>query len=270
MAHHAAALEHIAVVRDRERHLGVLFHEQHVYAVVADLADDLRDLVNHHRRKTNRRLVEQQDARGTHQRARNGHHLLLSAAKRSGWRSKPRLQSREQRHATFHVPRYVMHFVTRIGAQLEVLAHRHLAEQAPALRHHGQAPHDDMVWLHSGDVVTEQVHPALVRMEQSAHAFHERRLAGPVCANQGHDLPPQDAQADVAQRRHHAVGGLQLTDLEARAFSRHELSPDRPSARRGPHGSGRACRLRAAGHDEGRAGGRKSASRPSYCVRPVG
>src|SRR5439155_23824139 len=58
LEHDLAGLEHIAAVGDLERHVGVLFDQQHRRALAVDLADDLEDPRHHHRSEAERRLVE--------------------------------------------------------------------------------------------------------------------------------------------------------------------------------------------------------------------
>src|SRR5262245_5629813 len=70
----------IAAVRELQRVERVLLHQEHGELLLAvELADRAEDLANDQRRQAERRLVEQQQPRPAHQRARDRQHLLLAA-----------------------------------------------------------------------------------------------------------------------------------------------------------------------------------------------
>src|ERR1041384_1014581 len=80
--HDAAVLQHVAVVRDRERGGGALLHDHDGDAeLVPDLHDARIQVFDHDRREPEREFVDQQQLRGAHQRARDRQHLPLSAGK---------------------------------------------------------------------------------------------------------------------------------------------------------------------------------------------
>ena len=83
-AHDLAGFEHIAAVGNRQRQRRHLIDQQDRDALVAQFGEHVEQLVDHRRRKPQRRLVEQQNARLRHQPARNGQHLLLAAGKQPG------------------------------------------------------------------------------------------------------------------------------------------------------------------------------------------
>src|SRR5262249_12868745 len=58
--HDPANFQHVAVVRDVERHVGVLLHQQHGDTLLpVDPDDDLEDLLHELRREAKRGLIEQ-------------------------------------------------------------------------------------------------------------------------------------------------------------------------------------------------------------------
>src|SRR5690606_14341780 len=78
--HDAPVLEHVAVVGDGQRHLGVLLDDEEGQPLlVAQALDQREDLGDDERREPERRLVEQDEARLRHQRAADHQHLLLAA-----------------------------------------------------------------------------------------------------------------------------------------------------------------------------------------------
>src|SRR3989441_3015709 len=75
----APVLHHVPVLRDPERHRGVLPGEQGGHPRPAGQpAHDLEDLVHQHRREPHRGLVEQHEPGPRHERAADRHHLLRS------------------------------------------------------------------------------------------------------------------------------------------------------------------------------------------------
>ena len=78
-----SVLEDIRRVRELESLGGVLFDEEDRRSLVTDLADDLEDRLDEHRRETHRGLVEEQQTRAAHQRSGDREHLLLTPRERA-------------------------------------------------------------------------------------------------------------------------------------------------------------------------------------------
>src|SRR5574337_1261341 len=79
----ARVLEHVDPVRVRQREGDVLLAQQHGQRRgLAQRLQRLRQLLEDHRRQAQRRLVEDQQIRLHHQRARDRQHLLLAAGER--------------------------------------------------------------------------------------------------------------------------------------------------------------------------------------------
>ena len=66
-------------MREGQRRLDVLLHEEDRHAAPIDLAQDVEDGLDEARREAERRLVEDQERRTRHERAPDRHHLLLTA-----------------------------------------------------------------------------------------------------------------------------------------------------------------------------------------------
>src|SRR6478609_596435 len=75
----ATTLQDVAVLRDRQRHGGVLLDQQDRGALAVDVEDDVADGLDDLRREAEARLVEQQHRRLRHHRAADREHLLLAA-----------------------------------------------------------------------------------------------------------------------------------------------------------------------------------------------
>jgi hypothetical protein len=78
-------LEHVGLSRHLERDSRVLLDEQDRDAIrLVNGADDLEDRAHDHRRKTERRFVEEHERRLHEQCASDREHLLLPAGERAG------------------------------------------------------------------------------------------------------------------------------------------------------------------------------------------
>src|SRR5262245_8987144 len=78
--HDAAALHHVAVVGDLERHGRALLDQQDGDAeLAADLGEPSQQVLDHDRREAERELVDQQQLGPTDQRAGDRQHLPLAA-----------------------------------------------------------------------------------------------------------------------------------------------------------------------------------------------
>src|SRR5712671_326114 len=77
--HHLAALDHVMAVGDADQRLDVLVDDQDRLAGGLERREALPDLGTDERREPLGRLVEDQEARISHQRAADRQHLLLAA-----------------------------------------------------------------------------------------------------------------------------------------------------------------------------------------------
>src|SRR4030095_7297341 len=132
--HDAAGFQHVAPVGDAQRHRGVLLDQQDRGALAVDRADRVEDLLDQHRSQSHRGLIQQQQARPSHERASDRQHLLLAAGEGAGHLRDALLQPGEQDEHALQivgdpgvVPQECPHD--------EVLAHGEAVEDAPALRH---------------------------------------------------------------------------------------------------------------------------------------
>src|SRR6266851_4855691 len=77
-------LHDIAAMGEPQGMVRVLLDQEHRdLLLLVDLADHFEDLLDDERREAERGLVEQQEARPTHQRAADRQHLLLAAGERA-------------------------------------------------------------------------------------------------------------------------------------------------------------------------------------------
>src|SRR6266567_913713 len=96
-------------------------------------ADDLENLPGDERGEPERRLVEQQEARPAHERARDRQHLLLAARERAAALVEPLAQPRKQDEDAVEIGVEIAALAEGC-AHLQVLQDAHAHEDAAALR----------------------------------------------------------------------------------------------------------------------------------------
>jgi hypothetical protein len=100
------------------------------------------------------------------------------------------------------------------AAELEVLGHRHLREQLPALGHQRDAGAHDLVRLLRQVVAVERDDAA--PRDQARQRLEQRRLAGAVGA-EDHGQARARLEREVAQHEERSVAGRQALHLQVRA-----------------------------------------------------
>src|ERR1700722_16744444 len=95
-AMHAPMLEGIDEIGNLKGKIDVLLHKDDGDPALGQADHDLEDLVDNQRRKTKRRLVEQQQLGVAHQRPADRQHLLLAAGKPTGRLPVSLAESRKQ------------------------------------------------------------------------------------------------------------------------------------------------------------------------------
>jgi hypothetical protein len=168
--------------------------------------DRPQQLLHDDRRQPFQRLVEQQQPRVQHQRARHGQHLLL-AARELGAHVRPALgQAREHRVDPLHVPR------ARACHGSEVLLHGEGLEDVALLRHPADAGLGALEGGECRDVAARQGDAPRVPARDADERVDQRRLAGAVAPEQGERLARRQRQLDAVEHHGLAVAGLQAVD----------------------------------------------------------
>ena len=221
----------VTAVGDAQRLREVLLRHQHGELVlVLELLDLVDGTAHQHGRETDRRLVDQQDARVEHQRARQRQHLLLAAAHRAGELVAPFFQAIE--HAVTEVE-IACHFGARgraERAEQEILLDGELGKQPPPLRHQRNAEIDDFFRRAADQIVLLAVDLGDDRSGARPHhahdTFHQRRLAVAVGAEQHDGLAVVHLDRHVLDDADRAVAGMNAAYGDA-------VSQGRPSPPRG-------------------------------------
>ena len=186
-----AAFQHIGIVGDLQGGLRVLLDQQDRGALLLKVADDPEDLLHEQRSQSHARLVQQQQARRSHQGTAKGQHLLLAAGQQ------PRLLGQalpQPGKALEHpvAPPSELAAPRRLkAAELEVLIDRHLGEDLTAFGDLTDAELGDAVRGGAGDVGAVEADRPRRRFQQAGQAPHGRRLARPPWAPPGDTPPPR-------------------------------------------------------------------------------
>ena len=248
----------IAAVGDADGLGEVLLGHQHGELVaLLHLADRVDGAGHQDRRQADRGLVDQEDFRRQHQRAAERHHLLLAARQAAGKLAAALGEAGKGLVTDRHVARELAARGATVGAEQQVLLDRQFRKQPASLRHQCNAEIDDLFRGAADQVVVDAVDlgddAAGARPDHAHDAFHQRRLAVAVGAEQHHGLAAADLEGDVVDHAHRAVGGVNAGDGEAASQGRPSPLPDCASPRRA--GRRRSCVRRPA-----RRGGAKSSS----------
>ena len=165
-------LQDIGPVRDLQRHLGVLLHQQNGHAGLIHIVDDAEYLLHQQRRQAHGGLVQQQHLGFAHQRAANGQHLLLTAGKRSGNLPAALLQTRQAlKHHLIIRRNGIRAVLSGVRPQRQILLHL-----------------DDFMRFHAADGLAAKGYLPLFGLEQPGNGMERGRFARSVCANQRDDL----------------------------------------------------------------------------------
>ena len=184
------------------------------------------DLVDHQRRQTEGRLVEQHQLRPHHQRAADRQHLLLAARHGAGLLVRALAQPREIAVDALDIGGDAGAVAARHGAELQVLLDRHAAEGAAPFRHMGDAEPRALLRRFSGERLAGEDDLA-GGLDHAGQRAQRRGLAGAVGAEKGGDVALDDVEVDPVQDLRRAVEGAELSGGEQGPAHR-LMSPDRP------------------------------------------
>src|SRR6516165_7362153 len=200
----------IAAIGDADGLVEVLLGHQHgelmAFLELLDLFDRALD---EDRCETDRRLVDQQDLGGRHQRARQSEHLLLAAAQTAGELAPPFPERREGRVGRVEVAGDLDARQWSKSAEEQVLLDRELGEEAAAFGHQADPEIDDRLGRTADEIDLLAVDLGDDRScnwwQDPHYAFHQGALAVAVGAEQYHGLAGRYPQRDILEHTHRAV-----------------------------------------------------------------
>jgi len=172
-----------------------------------DGPQDLEDVTDHQRRQPQGGLVEQQQARPGHQGPPNGQHLLLPARKGAGELPPALPEDREQVEDLLQIRPRCPQIPTAPRPQPQVLLHRELREDPPALRHQHDPPRHPLLGRQGMKGTPFKDDRAGQGRQEAGDHPQGGRLPRPVRPQQGHHLPIPDLQGDLPEGEDRAVSG---------------------------------------------------------------
>ncbi len=170
------------------------------------------------RRERRGRLIENDDLRFEAHRARDLHHLPLGGAERLDGRG--RIDRKVQRlkellRVDIGSAQAVEEFFV---AEIEVLRHRHARDETRLLIDHGNAVTSRQRRTGDLDSLAVDMDLALGRRHRASEDFDQRRLAGPVLAENRMHFAAAQIEIDVLQRRDATIVLADASHLQDRRF----------------------------------------------------
>ena len=235
----------------------VLLHHQHREAMAPQVGDGLEDLVLVARRETERGLVQEQQLGRRFQHHRRLQDLLFAAAQIPCQHVQLGGQHGEESQHAVHrgLDRRA---AQRVGAEVEVLAHRHYREVAASLRHKTNAQRQPLARRQLFDLPAFEQQLAPEVLVNAIHGLEQRGFARTVGTDDGGDASRGNGRGEVGDDGLVAVADRERLEFEQGCRCAHVnvLALPAPSRRPGPGkrparagrcGSGWAGRRRSCG-----------------------
>ena len=180
-----------------------------------DGAHDVEELLDDRGRQTQGEFVDEQELGAGDEGLPQREHLLFASREAAG-RCVPSLAQHGEggEHVFGRVPHMRRVLPEEPGGGLQVLADGECREHAAPAGHLGDAEARGGVGVGVGDVSAVEDDGAPDGIEQAADGAQQRGLAGPIGAEQGHDLALLEFQVDTEQHLHLVVGDIELVQRE--------------------------------------------------------
>src|SRR5690606_6795308 len=201
----------VAPMREAQSVERVLFDEKNGdMLLLVDLAHHIVDLPHHQRRQPERGLVQEQETRAAHQGTADCQHLLLTARQGA---ATLRLTLPEPWEELEDAAQIVLEMLLGRdqGAELEILDHRHVREDAASLRRLGDASPDDTIGFLVRDVLALERDRSTSGPRVATDRHQQCGLTGTVGADQRHDLARRHVEIDAAEGFDVAIEGVNAT-----------------------------------------------------------
>src|SRR5262249_5587972 len=210
----AADLQHVAVVTDLQRHVGILLHQNDGDAALAVYAhDNVEDFLHKPGRQTERRFVHQHQARSRHQCPADRQHLLFATRERACTLFSPLSQHREIVEHGRQVLGDAVGIAARKCAHAQILAHAQERKDLAPLRHVADAQAHDLVWVHALDLATLEDDAALLWVHDAADRFQHSGLASAVGTEDCDNAALRHIEGHATDGHDRAITGLDVTDF---------------------------------------------------------
>src|SRR5215467_2112781 len=209
-----ALLDDVRAIRQPRRELEILLREQNGQALSLQRGDLLAEGLYDHGRQPLGRLVEEENTRIAHERARHREHLLLPSGEAAPTPARQLAQLGKVLVDALDAPATVT-----LGAHQEVLSYCEIAEDAPVLGHPAYAEPADLVWKEGLE------RPVIERDGAARHRDHAHDglegggLARAIAPEQRDHLALARFQSDAVEHPRRTIGRLDSVKTQ------HDASP---------------------------------------------
>ena len=177
-------------------------------AFPVDALNDGEDRIDHLRRESKRRLIQQEESRMRQQPTGNRKDLLLATGQLSCRKALAFAKNWKLLHQRVDLTMNGAAVVANPRPELEVLPHRQPGQDLAALGNLDQALPHDSVRRSARQVETIETRAPRLRSQHAGQGVEDRRLAGSVGADQRDDLAVGDAECDTTDRLNRAIRHL--------------------------------------------------------------
>ena len=191
-----AAFEHVGGLGQAEGHMGELLDQEDADAGGRDGLQRRHEALDDNRRQPERELVDEQDRGMRDERLREHDHLLLASREQAPRDGPPLLELGKQLERVCDAPLRVV-AAQRVGRDAKVVLDRQLGQKPPSLGDDRDAGAAHLLGAMPREVHVSQQHLAGAGPQHAGNREHERRLPGPVRAEQRRHLARRDLDRDV-------------------------------------------------------------------------
>lgn len=213
---------------DRQRQVGVLFHQENRQAALfVDLDDLVKDGAHEHGGDAEGGLVQHEALGLAHEGPGDGEHLLFTTGKGAGELGDALLEPGEHGEGVVHVLLDAGFIPTEVGAHPEVLLHGQVGEDHAAFRHMAEALGDHGVRGLVGDFLPVILHLTATGADEPGDGAEGGGLACAVGPDERDDGLLRHLQGHPVQSLDRSVGDFELVDFKHRAGPFHPRCPSR-------------------------------------------
>src|SRR5436190_10007906 len=217
--HDATVLQYIAVIDNLQRHGGALLHDHHGQRQLAADLDQLpHDVVDDHRRETQRQLIDEEQLGPADERAGDRQHLPF-AARQEARRALTQIGEAREELINLGLAAALLGAADARGhGHEQILGHRQVGKHLLALRHQRDAELGIGVGLAVLDALLLESNGAfrdlgVVEAVEAGDGAQQGRFAGAIGAEDADDLSRRHSQRDALHRGYGAlIDDLELVD----------------------------------------------------------
>ncbi len=178
--------------------------------MLVQLAHDIEDFDDDHWGQPKRGFVEQEQLGPPHQGPGHGEHLLFAARERAARLAAALGQNRKQFVGMVQIVSDASSITARERAHLQVFEHGQTRENLAPFGRMADAQAHDVVRRQLLNLLTIQHDSPGTRPQAAGNCQQGRRLAGPIGADQGHDLARLHLDRNALEHLDRAIARLNV------------------------------------------------------------